>query len=389
MSNGVAPPLMAAVPRRVALVHYWLVNMRGGERVLEALADLFPDADIYTHALDRDRLSDKLNRHRIMTSFIGRLPKAGRWYQRYLPLMPAALEQLDMTSYDLVLCSEAGPAKGVIVRPEAKQIVYCHSPMRYVWDKYHFYRGRAGFLTRLLMPPLAHYLRMWDTVSAARVDAFAANSAFIARRIQQAYRRDATVIHPPIDVAAFSPAPDSAPGDFYLWCGELVAYKRPDLAVEAFNALGLPLVVIGSGEELERLRKRAAPNVRFLGKASFEVLRTHMAQCRALIFPGEEDFGMVPVEVQASGRPVIALARGGATETVVHGKTGILYSDDSVEGLIAAVREFDASGLAERCSEACVDNAARFDKAAFRKAMIEFLLSHGVAVSATPTAITT
>ncbi len=367
-------------PRRVAFVHYWLINMRGGERVLEALGEMFPEADIYTHAVAPERLSEKLKRHNIRTTFIGRLPRAKRWYQRYLPLMPLALEQLDLSAYDLVICSEAGPAKGVILRPGAIQIVYCHSPMRYVWDKYHFYRGRAGRLTRLIMPPIAHYLRMWDAVSAMRVDGFVANSNFVARRLQQAYRRTATVVYPPVDTDAFTPANVVKPGNFYLWCGELVAYKRPDIAIDAFNTLDLPLVVIGSGEELEQLKRRAGSNISFLGKASFDVLRDHMARCRALIFPGEEDFGMVPVEVQASGRPVIALARGGALETVVPGLTGMVYEDDSAEGLIAAVLAFEASGLAETCGPACIENAARFDKTVFKAGMARVLRDHGLAV---------
>jgi glycosyltransferase involved in cell wall biosynthesis len=368
------------VPRRVALVHYWLVTMRGGERVLEALGEMFPDADIYTHAVRPEQLSDALNRHSIRTTFVGRLPRAGRWYQRYLPLMPLALEALDLSDYDLVICSEAGPAKGVILRPGAVQIVYCHSPMRYIWDQYHLYRRRAGRLTRALMPLIAHYLRLWDAVSAMRVDGFVANSAFVAARLRQAYRRDAVVVHPPVDVDAFAPAADPVPpGDFYLWCGELVAYKRPDVAVDAFTALGLPLVVIGGGEELAALKRRAGPGVHFLGKASFDVLRDHMARCRALIFPGEEDFGMVPVEVQAAGRPVIALARGGALETVQPGRTGLLYEDNSVAGLVAAVRAFEASGLAERCTADCVANASRFNRDAFRAGMVRVLRAHGLA----------
>lgn len=374
----------ARVPRRVALVHYWLVNMRGGERVLEALCDMFPDADIYTHVVAPGRLSDKLRRHRIRTTFVGRLPRATRWYQRYLPLMPLALEQLDLSDYDLVICSEAGPAKGVILRPGAVQIVYCHSPMRYIWDKYHFYRGRAGRLTRFVMPLIAHYLRIWDAASAARADALVANSAFVRDRIRQAYRREADVVHPPVDVAAFAPASGAAAStDFYLWCGELVAYKRPDIAVDAFNQLGLPLVVIGDGEEMTALKKRAGANISFLGKASFDVLRDHMARCRALIFPGEEDFGLVPVEVQASGRPVIALERGGAVETVLHGETGILYENDSVAGLIDAVRAFEASDLPDSASAACLRNAARFDTRAFRAGMARVLGAHGIAVPKT------
>ncbi|MBJ6123332.1 glycosyltransferase [Sphingomonas mollis] len=390
--EGEFPQSMVAAlprsPRRVALVHYWLVNMRGGERVLEALGDLFPDADIYTHVVAPERLSDRLKRHRIQTTFISRLPRAIRWYQRYLPLMPLALEALDLSDYDLVICSEAGPSKGVILHPGATQIVYCHSPMRYIWDKYHFYRGRAGFLTRMLMPLVAHYLRIWDAASSLRVDAFVANSNFVAGRLRQAYRRDATVVYPPVDVDAFATTKPATVDDFYLWCGELVAYKRPDVAIDAFNTLGLPLVVIGGGEELNRLRQRAGPNITFLGKASFDVLRDHMAQCRALIFPGEEDFGMVPVEVQASGRPVVALARGGALETVLPGKTGILYQNDDTEGLTEAVRTFEASGLAETCSPACIANAARFGKQAFMAGMTRVLLDHGISI-ASPSSLRT
>jgi glycosyltransferase involved in cell wall biosynthesis len=371
----------ATVPR-VALIHYWLVNMRGGERVLEALAEMFPEANIYTHAVAPAKLSAKLRRHRIVPTFVGRLPRAARWYQRYLPLMPLALEALDLSAYDLVICSEAGPAKGVILRPGAVQIAYCHSPMRYIWDKYHFYRARSGRLTRAVMPLIAHYLRLWDASSAMRVDTYIANSAFVAQRIRQAYRREAIVVHPPVDVAAFRPSEAVESGDFYLWCGELVAYKQPDLAVDAFTRLGKPLVVIGDGEEMERLKHRAGENIRFLGRASFDVMRDHMARCRALIFPGEEDFGMVPVEVQASGRPVIALARGGALETVVSGKTGILYEQDSVEGLLTAVGDFERSGLAERCTADCMSNAARFDKEEFKAGISRILLDHGIALPA-------
>ncbi|MFS0774415.1 glycosyltransferase [Sphingomonas sp. 1P08PE] len=372
------------VPQRVALIHYWLVTMRGGERVLEALAEMFPDADIYTHAVAPEQLSAKLRRHRITTTFVGRLPRAARWYQRYLPLMPLALEALDLSAYDLVICSEAGPAKGVIVRPGAVQIVYCHSPMRYIWDKYHLYRRRAGWLTRRVMPLIAHYLRLWDAISAMRVDGFVANSSFVAARLRQAYRREACVVYPPVDVAAFATARVVQPDDFYLWCGELVAYKRPEVAIDAFNTLGLPLVVLGGGEELKRLKERAGPTIRFLGKVPFDTLRDHMGRCRALIFPGEEDFGMVPVEVQATGRPVIALARGGALETVRSNHTGLLYEDDSADGLVAAVRAFEDSGIAERCGDDCIRNARRFDADNFRAGMARVLREHGLAPARIP-----
>jgi len=310
---------------KVAIVHFWLVGMRGGEKVLESLCRMFPDADIYTHIAIPENLSDTIRRHKITETFIARLPFARKWYPRYLPLMPLALESLDLTEYDLIISNEAGPAKGIVPGPGAIHLNYCCSPMRYIWDQYHIYRDRAGWFTRLLMPFFAHYLRIWDAVAAMRVDHFMADSQHVANRIKRYYRRDADVVYPPVAVEDFVPAPTSELGDYYLWCGELVRYKRPDVAIEAFNANGLPLIVIGDGEERERLEKIAKPNITFLGKAPFATLKHHMARCKALVFPGEEDFGIVPLEVQASGRPVIALARGGALETVIDGKSGLCF----------------------------------------------------------------
>ena len=319
---------------RVALVHYWLVGMRGGEKVLEALCRMFPDADIFTHVYDPNAMSATINAHRVIETAVGRLPMAKRLYQSYLPFMPRALEQLDLTGYDLVISSEAGPAKGVIVSPDAYHLCYCHSPMRYLWDQYHIYRENAGLLSRTMMPLLSHNLRMWDVTSAARVDAFAANSHHVANRIRKYWRRESEVVHPPVDVDAFAPAPEAEIGDYYLWAGELAPYKRPDLAVEAFRKLGLPLLVIGGSEKQRaRLAKTAPDNVTFMGKVPFDTLKHHLARCKALVFPGEEDFGIVPVEAMASGRPVIAYGRGGALDTVVDGRTGMLFKDQSVDGL--------------------------------------------------------
>jgi glycosyltransferase involved in cell wall biosynthesis len=254
--------------------------------------------------------------------------------------MPLALEQLDLRGYDLVISSESGPAKGVIPPPSARHLCYCHSPMRYLWNMFHDYRQQAGLLTRLVMPPLAHYLRLWDTVSASRVDRYVANSRAVAGRVRRYYGRDADVVWPPVDVAAFAPVGDNERGDYMLMVGELVAYKRPELAVEAFNRLGRKLIVIGGGEMLDRIRRMAGPTVTVLGPASFVQLRHHYARCQALIFPGEEDFGIVPVEAMASGRPVIAYGRGGATETVVPTVSGMLFDEQSVDALIAAIEGF-------------------------------------------------
>lgn len=336
---------------KVALIHYWLISMRGGEKVLEALCELYPEADIYTHVVDPDILSPKLKKHRIITTFISKLPFAKRFYQKYLPFMPLALEQLDLRDYDLVISSESGPAKGVLTNPDALHLCYCHSPMRYLWDMYPEYRDSAGFLTRMMMVPMAHSLRKWDYATGARVDHFVANSSFIAKRIQKTYRRDSSVIPPPVSTARFHVG--EGPGEFYLWVGQLTAYKRPDLAIEAFNSSGKPLVVIGDGEMLEPLKAIAKDNITFLGRASDAQIEDHYARCKALVFPGVEDFGIVPIEAMASGRPVIAYGRGGALDTVIDGKTGVLFDDQSVAGLQKAIEQFEAE-------------AEKFDKAALR-----------------------
>lgn len=368
---------------KVAIVHYWLVGMRGGERVLESLCRMFPDAHIYTHVAIRENLSPTILRHHITETFIARLPFARRHYPKYLPLMPLALESLDMTAYDLIISNEAGPAKGIIPGPNSIHLNYCCSPMRYIWDQYHVYRSRAGFFTRLLMPVLTHYLRVWDAVAAMRTDHFLADSHHVANRIKKFYRRDADVVYPPVMVDAFLPVPTTEIGDFYLWCGELVRYKRPDLAIEAFNASGRRLIVIGDGEERKTLEAIAKPNISFLGKAPFDELTYHAARCTALVFPGEEDFGIVPLEVQAAGRPVIAYAKGGALETVIEGKTGMFFNDDTASSLNDAIERFERSALGTICAQDCRDNASRFSEANFQAGIAAALTKLGVEVPST------
>lgn len=375
-------PPVARDARRVALIHYWLVGMRGGEKVLEALCRMFPQADIYTHVHVPGRVSAEINAHRVFTTSIARLPFAPRLYQKYLPLMPRALEEVDLTGYDLVISSEAGPAKGVIAPPEAPHLCYCHSPMRYLWDQYHTYRASAGPLSRMMMPRIAHGLRGWDVTSAARVDGFAANSTHVAHRIRKYWRREAEVIHPPVAVADFAPVPPSERGDFYLWAGELAPYKRPDLAVEAIRRLGRKLIVIGGPDKAARQLAAGAPDtIRFLGQVPFDVLRDHLARCRALIFPGEEDFGIVPLEAMAAGRPVIAYGRGGVLDTVSDGETGLLFHDQSVEGLMQAIERFEASGLERLDPCSLASQARRFDEAAFRAGILSALAQLGVDLS--------
>jgi glycosyltransferase involved in cell wall biosynthesis len=343
--------------------------MRGGERVLEALCRMFPQADIYTHVVDKQAISNALAGHRIETTFIAGLPFARKLYQAYLPLMPRALEEIDLSGYDLVISSEAGPAKGVIAPPDALHLCYCHSPMRYLWDQYHVYRAGASLPSRIAMSVFGPGLRQWDVTSAMRVDTFAANSRHVAARIRKYWRRSAHVIHPPVAVERFSAVAPSELGDYYLWVGELASYKRPELAIEAFARMGRKLVVIGGPEDRVRaLAKDAGPTVRFLGKTTFGELRHQLARCRALIFPGEEDFGIVPVEAMASGRPVIAYARGGVLDSVRHGGTGFLFDEQTVDGLSSAVRAFEEQRLDDLSSCELVAHAARFSERNFREA---------------------
>ena len=357
--------------------------MRGGEKVIEALCDMYPQADIFTHVYAPDMVSEKIRAHRIVPTFINSLPRAARMYKNYLPLMPLALEQLDLRGYDLIISSESGPAKGIIPPPGALHVCYCHTPMRYIWNMYHEYRDGAGALTRLLMPPLSHYLRMWDVSSAARVDSFVANSTTVAGRIRRYYGADSHVIHPPVDTEAFSPLPAAELGYFYLMAGELVAYKRPDLAIRAFNEMKLKLVVIGGGEMLQEVRRLAGPTITVLGSQPFSVLKDHYARCRALIFPGEEDFGMVPVEAMASGRPVIAYGRGGATETVADGLSGVFFPEQSVASIISAVERLNGLALDPAIIAA---HAAQFGRKQFfqnMRAHIDGLLGAHLAPRAT------
>lgn len=342
---------------RVALIHYWLVGMRGGERVLERLVRLYPHADIFTHVYDPDAVSTLIRDRVVRTSFIQKLPGAVRHYQKYLPLMPMALEGIDLRGYDLVISSESGPAKGVIAPPDAFHLCYCHSPMRYLWDHYHDYRRSAGRVARAAMPLLFHGMRKWDVTSAARVDDVVANSNFIRQRIKRAWGRDASVVHPPVPVSEFHKADEIAPN--YLWVGQMTHYKRADLALDAFNQLGLPLVMVGTGEMEPELRRRAGPNITFHSKLNFAQLKQAYASCRALIFTAEEDFGIVPVEANASGRPVVAFGRGGITDSIVPQSTGLFFDHQETDALVEAVERFEG-WLPHFDPAAAITNAARF-----------------------------
>lgn len=356
---------------KVAIVHYWWLSNRGGEAVVAAIAELYPEADLFVHVCDEALVRQTLGagfKGKVITTFIARLPGATKHYQKYLPLMPVALEQLDLTAYDLVISSESGPAKGVVTRPDALHVCYCHSPMRYVWDMYPAYLSGAGRVVRALFPWVAHWLRVWDRASADRVDHFVANSSFVASRIRKFYRREAEVVFPPVNVTAFDHRRER--GDFYLCLGQLVPYKRADMVVEVFNRLGLPLVVIGEGELFERLKAIAGPNVQLMGRQPFGVVKDKLETCKALVFPGLEDFGIVPVEAMASGAPVIAYGKGGALDTIVHGQTGVLFDEQSNEALERAVRACEA-GEHRFDVEALREHASGFDKRIFQHRFLQ------------------
>jgi glycosyltransferase involved in cell wall biosynthesis len=321
---------------RAAIVHFWLLNRRGGEQVLDSLCRLLPEADIFTLFLDPETLSDEVRRHRITASYLNPMR---RWHRNLLPLMPMALEAFDLRGYDLIVSSESGPAKGVLAPASARHICYCHTPMRYLWDLYPAYRNEwtRSRLKRSLIHPLAHYLRMWDYASAARVDTFIANSRNVQTRIWKTYRRESEVIYPPVDVETFRHEPAE---DYYLAVSELIPYKRIDLLVSAFSRNGRRLRIAGGGPELTRLRAAATRNIEFLGRVPDSTLRDLYARCRAFLIPAEEDFGITPVEALASGKPVLAFARGGSLETVPD-FGGVFFNEQTEPSLEAALRQFE------------------------------------------------
>lgn len=358
---------------KIALVHDWLTGMRGGEKVLEVLCELFPTATIFTLLHNEGSVSRTIENLPIRTSFINNLPLKAKRYRNYLPLFPRAVESFDLSGFDLILSTSHAVAKGACPPKGALHLCYCHTPMRYVWELYdeYFGPGKAGPVTRMVMPVLAERLRIWDVRSSDRVHAFIANSRNVAGRIRQYYHRPADVIYPPVDVKQFTVSEKDE--GYYLVVSALVPYKRVDLAVHAFQELGERLVIVGTGPETARLKSLGGRNVEFLGWQPDDALSALYAGCRALIFPGIEDFGIVPLEAMASGKPVVAFEAGGALETVMdHGEsqTGVFFKDQTREALVDAVRrlrtlKFDPFKIRA--------HAERFDRSLFKENLKSYI----------------
>ncbi len=327
---------------KIAIVHDWLVSYAGADRVVDRMLHVFPDAVVYTLVYDPRAMPPWFQNYDIRTTYIQKLPFATRIYKNLLPLMPGAFEALDLSAYDIVISSSSSCSKGVITRPDALHICYCNTPIRYVWDFYYTYRDNANWLVRRVMPRQMHKLRMWDKCAADRVDYFIANSHFVAQRIKKYYRRDSDVIYPCVHI---SEEPFVPKEDFYLVVGRFTWYKRIDLAVAACTRLGRRLVVIGSGGEGKKLKGIAGPTVTFLGGVPDEEVRRYYLRARAFLFPGEEDFGITPVEAQSAGTPVLAYGKGGACETVADGKTGLLFAEQTVDCLCGCIAQFEKTGV--------------------------------------------
>ncbi len=347
---------------RVALVHDWLTGMRGGERVLEALCEAFPQAAIFTLVQAPGAVSDTIARHGPRSSFVQRLPRSWRWYRHYLPLFPSAVEQFDLDGFDLVISSSHCAVKSVVAPGRTRHLCYCHSPMRYAWDQFDAYFGpkRLGRRSGAARGALRRLAR-WDADTSYRPHRYVANSQYVAHRIRRYYNRRAVVVPPPVDTRFYTPS-NRAPEPYVLVVSALVPYKRLELAIAAAHDAGIPLRIAGEGSERPRLEAMAPPEVEFLGRLTDEDIREQYRGATAVLLPGEEDFGIVPVEAQACGRPVIALGRGGAVETVVDGRTGVLVADAEPASWSAAIRRVRAQ----------VDEGTVFDPAAIRSHAEQF-----------------
>ncbi len=354
---------------KVALVHDWLNQIGGAEDVLEVLVSMQPQAPVYTSLYWKKGMPSHWQEWDIRTSYIDRLPMSRKWQRFYFPLYPHAFEQFDFRGYDLVLSNKSGFCHGIITQPETTHICYCLTPTRYVW-RYHQYaeQENLGWATRMGLSPFLTFLRQWDRMAADRVDHFIAISAEIQRRIAKVYRRESVIIYPPVETTRFEPS--NRVDAYYLMVGRLVPYRRIDLLIEAFNVMKRPLLIAGSGRDRDRLEAMAGPTVQFLGYVPDDELPDLLARCRAFMFPGEEDFGIAPIQAMAAGRPVIAYAAGGALETIVEGETGTFFHEQSVEAIVAAVERFDTGSVKTAVIR---KQAEKFDTAVFKGKLTRFI----------------
>lgn len=356
---------------QIALVHDYLNQYGGAERVLEVFHDMFPVSPVYTSIYARNTMPKHFRDWNVRTSFMRKLPNAAKWHQLYMPLYPTAFERFDLSPYDLVLSSSSAFAKGVITEPETLHICYCHSPMRFAWNYNNYMAGeRVPRKAHIVLWLILNYVRLWDEVSAGRVDSYIANSRVVARRIRKRYSRSATVINPPVDTSQYTPQTEGTHGDYFLIVSRLIPYKRLDLAIDVFNDLGLPLKIVGSGRQEAELKARANSNIQFLGAVADSQLKKLYAGCQALIFPGYEDFGIAPIEAQASGRPVIAYGAGGALETVVPRITGEFFMEQSTGALADVVNRFDSR---DYDPAAIRHHAEKFDVEVFKTRISDFI----------------
>lgn len=355
---------------RVALVHDYLNQYGGAERVLEAFCEIWPEAPIYTLVYSEEQTGRAFAGRKVRTSFLQQLPLVQRYHRPFLMLMPLAIERLDLSSYDLIVSDTASFAKGVITRPDALHVCYCHTPTRYVWDDGHKYVSEFGYsdIIKSIVPLFLNYLRVWDEAAASRPDQYIANSHFVAQRIKKYYQMEAPVIYPPVKTQQFYISPEAK--DYFLIVSRFLSYKKIDLAIEAFNRLGLPLKIVGDGREASKLKKMAGPNIEFLGLVGEKKLKDVYAHCRAFIFPQEEDFGISPVEAMSCGRPVIAFRSGGALEMIKEGETGIFFDEQTPENLIEAVKGFNPKYFDP---EKIQLHARQFDKEIFKDKIRDFV----------------
>ena len=320
---------------KIAIIHYWLIKMRGGEKVLENICDIYPQADIYTHVLDKENISSKIKKHNIFTTFIDKLPNSKKLYKYYLPLMPLGLKLLNLRSYDLIISSESGPSKGIVKNYNAKHVCYCHSPMRYIWDMSSVYYNKFNIFEKIGYNIFSKYLKRWDVKSSNDIDLILANSLFVKNRIKNNWKKDSKILNPTINFQNYKK--NNTNKEYYIVVSEHASYKRLDIVIEAFNQINKKLIIIGDGPLLNKHIKLANENIKILGFLDDNKKNEYISYAKALIFPGIEDFGIVPLEAMAYGKPVIAFNGGGAIEYLRDGINSKLFNEQNANSLIIAL----------------------------------------------------